>query len=89
MAVNSSPEIIRDMKSTLQETVTSIQLIQQNVKGAMRSSANWDDEQGKQYQALMKRIAQLTQSPMETLNTAMPKLEKLAQALDEYEKVKF
>ena len=43
MAVNSSPEIIRDMKSTLQETVTSIQLIQQNVKGAMRSSANWDE----------------------------------------------
>lgn len=89
MAVNSSPEIIRDMKSTLQETVASIQLIQQNVKGAMRSSANWNDEQGKQYQALMKRIAQLTQSPMATLNTAMPKLEKLAQALDEYEKVKF
>lgn len=55
MAIKSSPEVVRDMKSTLQKTVTSIQGIQQNVKGAMRSSANWDDAQGKQYQSLMKR----------------------------------
>jgi hypothetical protein len=77
------------MKSTLQKTVTSIQGIQQNVKGAMRSSANWDDSQGQQYQALMKQIAQLTQAPMATLNSGVPKLEKLAQSLDNYGKVKF
>ena len=40
MAIKSSPEVVRDMKSTLQKTVTSIQGIQQNVKGAMRSSAS-------------------------------------------------
>lgn len=89
MAIKSSPEVVRDMKSTLQKTVTSIQGIQQNVKGAMRSSANWDDAQGKQYQSLMKKIAQLTQSPMATLNAAAPRLEKLAQSLDNYGKVKF
>ncbi len=89
MAIKSSPEVVRDMKSTLQKTVTSIQGIQQNVKGAMRSSTNWDDAQGRQYQALMKKIAQLTQSPMATLNAAAPKLEKLAQSLDNYGKVKF
>lgn len=89
MAIKSSPEIVRDMKGTLQKTVTSIQGIQQNVKGATRSSANWDDAQGQQYQALMKQIAQLTQAPMATLNAAVPKLEKLAQSLDNYEKVKF
>ena len=89
MAIKSSPEVVRDMKSTLQKTVTSIQGIQQNVKGAMRSSANWGDAQGKQYQSLMKKIAQLTQSPMATLNAAAPKLEKLAQSLDNYGKVKF
>ena len=89
MAIKSSPEVVRDMKSTLQKTVTSIQGIQQNVNGAMRSSANWDDAQGRQYQALMKKIAQLPQSPMATLNAAAPKLEKLAQSLDNYGKVKF
>ena len=89
MAIQSSPEIVRDMKKTLDSTVKSIQGIQQNLKGAMRSSANWNDAQGQQYQALMKKIGQLTQAPMTTLKSASPKLEKLAQALDNYGKVKF
>ena len=89
MAIKSSPEVVRDMKKTLQTTVKSSQGIQQNVNGAMRSSANWNDAQGQQYQALMKQIAQLTQAPMTTLNSAVPKLEKLAQSLDRYGNVKF
>lgn len=89
MGIKSSPEVVRDMKKTLQITVKSIQGIQQNVKGAMRSSANWDDAQGQQYQELMKQIAQLTQAPVTTLNSAVPKLEKLAEALDKYVLVKF
>ena len=40
MGIKSSPEVVRDMKKTLQNTVKSIQGIQQNVKGEMRSSAN-------------------------------------------------
>lgn len=89
MAISSSSATIRDMKTTLQKTVKEIQGIQTNVKGAMRSSANWNDAQGQQYQALMKQIAQLTDSPTNTLNMAIPKLEKLAQSLDAYGKVKF
>lgn len=89
MAISSSSETIRDMKATLQKTVKEIQGIQTNVKGAMRSSANWNDAQGQQYQVLMKQIAQLTDSPTNTLNAAIPKLEKLAQSLDAYGKVKF
>lgn len=89
MAVQSSPDVIRDMEKTLQSTVKSIQGIQQSIKGAMRASANWNDAQGQQYQALMKQIAQLTQAPMTTLTSAVPKLESLAQSLDIYIKVKF
>ena len=89
MGVKSSPEVVRDMKKTLQTTVKSIQGIQQNLHGAMRASSNWDDAQGAQYRALMKQIAQLTQSPMATLNSSVPKLEKLAVALDRYKNVKF
>lgn len=89
MAIRSSPEIVRDMKGTLSKTVSSIQAIQESIKGAMRSSANWDDAQGQQYQALMRQIAQLTQAPMATLNAAIPKLEKLAQTLDDYGRVRF
>lgn len=89
MTIKSSPEVVRDMKKTLQDTVKSMQGTQQNIKEAMRSNANWDDVQGQQYQALMKRIAQLTQAPMTTLNSAVPKLEKLAQSLDKYGRIKF
>lgn len=89
MAISSSPGTIREMKSTLEKTVKEIQVIQTNVKGTMRSLANWNDAQGQQYQTLMKQIAQLTESPMGVLNSAIPKLEKLAQSLDAYVKVKF
>ena len=89
MAVQSSPVVVRDMKKTLLSSVKNIQKIQQNISSSARSASNWNDAQGTQYQALMKRIAQLTQGPVETLNAAAPKLEKLAQSLDNYGKVKF
>lgn len=89
MAINSSPEIIREMNITLRKTVNEIQKTQTNIKSAMQWSADWNDAQGQQYRALMKRIAQLTDSPTSTLVTAMPKLEKLAQALDAYGRVRF
>ena len=89
MAIKSSPEVVREMKGTLQKTVKEIQGIQQNVKGAIRSGSSWNDTQGQQYQALMKQIAKLTESPTATLQAAIPKLEKLAQSLDNYGKVKF
>lgn len=89
MAIRASSESIRDMKATLQKTVRDIQVIQTNVKGAMRASSGWNDAQGQQYQALMQQIARLTDSPTHTLQAAIPKLEKLAQSLDAYGKVRF
>lgn len=89
MAVQSSPVVVRDMKKTLLSSVKNIQKIQQNISSSARSASNWNDTQGTQYQALMKKIVQLIQGPVETLNVAVPKLEKLAQSLDSYEKVKF
>ena len=37
----------------------------------------------------MQQIARLTATPIETLRASLPKLEKLAQSLDQYNKVKF
>ena len=37
-----------------------------------------------EFNMLMQKIARLTVSPVETLNAALPKLEKLAQTLDNY-----
>lgn len=89
MGIQSSPEVVRDMKKTIDGTVKSIQGIQQNIKGAMRANAEWNDAQGQEYQALMRKIAKLTETPMGTLQTASPKLEQLAKSLDKYKNVKF
>ena len=77
MAIHASTEIIQDMKRTIQMTVTEIERIQENLDGAMRVTAEWDDQQGLEYQKLMKRMIQLTNSPKETLEQEMPKLGKL------------
>lgn len=89
MAINASAEAIRHMKMTLQKTITEIERIQTNVRGSMKSSENWNDAQGEQYRQMMQQIARLTESPSKTLRTAVPKLEKLAQILDAYGKVRF
>lgn len=89
MGIKSSPETVRDMKNTLSNTVKDIQDIQKSIATAISATSGWNDAQGQQYQALMKKISQLTQTPITTLNAAIPKLEKLAQSLDNYKKVKF
>lgn len=89
MAINASSEAIRQMERTLQKTIKEIERIQANVRGSMKSSENWNDAQGEQYRRLMQQIARLTESPSGTLRTAVPKLEKLAQILDAYGKVRF
>ena len=89
MAIHASTEIIQDMKRTIQMTVTEIERIQENLDGAMRVTAEWDDQQGLEYQKLMKRMIQLTNSPKETLEQEMPKLSKLVQILEKYHNVHF
>jgi len=87
--VQSSPEVVRQMKGDLAKTVKNIEDIRQTIGASARTAASWNDAQGEQYRSLMQKIARLTTSPVDTLNQAMPKLEKLAQALDQYNKVKF
>lgn len=89
MAVQASAQVVREMKGTIQKSVKEIQVIQQGIAGAVKTTANWNDAQGQQYRALMQKIAKLTQAPMTTLNGSVNKLEKLAVSLDNYNKVKF
>lgn len=89
MAVKASPEIIREMKKDISKTVRDLECISNGIKGVLKASPGWDDAQSEQFMLLMRQIAQLTSEPIETLNTALPKLERLAEALDEYGRVRF
>lgn len=89
MAVKASPETIREMKRQIANTVRDIERISSGIKAAMSTTASWDDAKAQEFHSLMQRIAQLTAAPVSTLNAAQPKLEKLAQSLDQYNRVKF
>jgi len=87
--VHSSPEVIREMKSQLTKTISELRATGQKVQNAHATSSDWNDETGEQYRALMQRIGRLVESPIDTLQAALPKLEKLAQSLDQYGSIKF
>lgn len=89
MAVKASPETIREMKKEISNTIRDIERISSGIRNGMSATANWDDAQAAQFNMLMQQIAQLTAAPIDTLNAALPKLERLAQSLDQYNQVKF
>ena len=89
MAVKASPEVIRDMEKELLKTAQDLERISSGIQTVLKRSPQWDDEQSIQLMMLMKQIAQLTAQPSQTLRAAAPKLENLAQALDEYGNIRF
>lgn len=89
MAVKASPETIRDMKKQISSTINDIRRISSGIRTGISATEKWDDTQAAQFNMIMQRVARLTEQPIETLNAALPKLEKLALSLEQYNQVKF
>lgn len=89
MQISSSSKTVSDMKVMLQKVTRDISVIQENLRSTMNSASEWNDSQGMQYRDLMRHIAVLTESPKETLVNAIPKLDRMMQALQAYEKIRF
>ncbi|MBE6612161.1 MAG: hypothetical protein E7632_06695 [Ruminococcaceae bacterium] len=89
MAVKASPEVIREMKREITNTVRDIERISAGIRAGVARTSAWDDDKAMQFRELMDQIARLTAAPVDTLNAALPKLEQLAQSLDQYNRVKF
>ncbi len=89
MAVKASPETIREMKRNISNTIRNIEQINSIIKGGMSKTGNWNDAKAQQFQSVMQQVARLTEAPLNTLQGALPKLEKLAESLDGYNHVKF
>ena len=89
MAVKGSSEAIRQMKSDIQSTISDIQKISEGIRTGMSATASWDDSQAAEFNMIMQRVARLTETPIDTLQRSLPKLESLAQALDAYNSVHF
>lgn len=89
MAVKASAEIIREMERKIGKTIRDIEHISSGIHGGLSAISGWDDGKAAEFTMLMKKIAQLTTAPVGTLNASLPKLERLAQALDQYNQVRF
>ena len=89
MAVKASPETIRDMKKDISNTINDLEKVSNGIRTGLSASAGWDNAKAAQFNMLMQKIARLTATPIETLRASLPKLEKLAQSLDQYNRVKF
>ncbi len=89
MAVAASPEIIRDMKNTLRNTVYELKTISDGIEKYVNIQDSWNDEQSVRYKELMLGIAKLTSAPSEDLEKVIPKLDILADALEGYNRVSF
>jgi len=86
--IKASPEAVRQLASDLRTTISNLN----NIANQVRSSGavdGWDDAQGAQFKSVVNRVASLTQSPINTLEAAIPRLNKIAEALERYNNVKF
>ena len=85
--VHADPEVIRDMKSLLNNTIKEINHACQKIHNLRNSSGEWNDEKGEAFRNLMQLIEGWIKYPVSTLQATQQKLEKLAQALDSYNNV--
>lgn len=86
--VRASSESVRQLAQDLKKTSANLKSISDQVKSTGNVSG-WNDAQGAQFSSLVKQIAALTQSPIETLEAAIPRLNKIADVLEQYSKIKF
>lgn len=89
MAIKASTKAISDMKETAQAAIRDINAVQGELKNTANLVSGWNDNQGQQYRDLMRKIAQLTNTPKQALSNAIPKLDHLIQMLEAYSKVRF
>ena len=88
--VQSSPEVVRQMKADINKTAKELNILSGRIRAVRDNTrGDWIDVQGEQFRELMNRIGRLILEPEETLKSVQPKLEKLAQSLDSYGRVRF
>lgn len=86
--IKASPEAVRQLAKDLRSTINKLQQISEQVKSAGNVS-EWNDSQGSEFKSVVGKISGLTKSPIQTLEGAIPRLNKIADALEKYQNVKF
>ena len=85
MGIQASPELLREMSDEFRHCSKKLKGIADTARATQAKTAvTWSDAKGQEFQAIMRRIAALTESPSEPLDRAAPKLDHLAELLIRY-----
>lgn len=89
MAIQASSQSIREMEKNLSDTVRELEQITNGIKNVLHATQGWEDQQSREFREVMSQIGKLTIQPVDQLKAAIPRMENLAQSLDEYSKIRF
>lgn len=89
MGIQASSQSIREMEKNLNDTIRDMEQIAAGIKNVLNATKDWDDQQSREFKDVMDKIGKLTMQPVDQLNEAIPRLEQLAQYVDEYSRIRF
>lgn len=89
MGIQASSQSIREMEKNLNDTIRDMEQIAAGIKNVLNATKDWNDQQSREFRNVMDKIGKLTMQPVDQLNAAIPRLEQLAQYVDEYSRIRF
>lgn len=84
MAIKGDSQTVREMKQEISQTINDLQHMSEGIRSGMQSTGGWDDNKAAEFNLAMSKVARMIESPVDSLKAALPKLEQLAQLMDEY-----
>ncbi len=89
MGMQASSQSIREMEKNLEATIRDLDQIAGGIKKVLNATQGWEDQQSREFREVMEKIGRLTIQPVDQLKTTIPRMEKLAQSVDEYTRIRF
>ena len=88
MGIQASSQSIREMEKNLNDIIRDMEQIAEGIKNVLNATKDWDDQQSREFKDVMDKIGKLTMQPVDQLTAAIPRLEQLAQYIDEYNRIR-
>ena len=84
MAIKGDSQTVREMKKDISQTIKDLEHMSEGIRSGMQATGGWDDDKASEFNLAMSKVARMIESPVESLRAALPKLERLAQLMDQY-----
>lgn len=89
MAIKGDSQTVREMKRDISQTIKDLEQMSQGIRSGMQATSGWDDAKASEFNLAMSKVARMIESPIGSLKSALPKLERLAQLMDQYTSKRF